>query len=160
MRCTTKKGFGEACLPRNLFSWYNIRRKPCMSKTEGLRMQHGGSGLRMQHGGSLLTKKPFFVVQHTAKAVHEQDRRSANAAWRKRIANAAWRKLAYQETFFRGTTYGESRASDECEAFGGYSPDGIKKKTFPGKTKHRPKADDWCKENGIFCGRKANIDLK
>ena len=41
-----------------------------MSKTEGLRMQHGGSGLRMQHGGSLLTKKPFFVVQHTAKAVH------------------------------------------------------------------------------------------
>ena len=69
-------------------------------------------------------------------------------------------KLAYQETFFRGTTYGESRASDECEAFGGYSPDGIKKKTFPGKTKHRPKVSDWCKENGIFCGRKANIDLK
>ena len=102
--------------------------------------------------GSLLTKKPFFVVQHTAKAVHEQEA--------KRIANAAWRKLAYQETFFRGTTYGESRASDECEAFGGYSPDGIKKKTFPGKTKHRPKVSDWCKENGIFCGRKANIDLK
>ena len=110
--------------------------------------------------GSLLTKNPFFVVQHTAKAVHEQDRRSANAAWGKRIANAAWRKLAYQETFFRGTTYGESRASDECEAFGGCSPDGIKKKTFPGKTKHRPKARHWRKENGIFCGRKANIDLK
>ena len=143
MRCTTKKGFGEACLPRNLFLWYNIRRKPCMSKKR--------SGLRMQHGGSLLTKKSFFVVQHTAKAVHEQDRRSANAAWG---------KLAYQDPFFRGTTYGESRASDECEAFGGCSPDGIKKKTFPGKTKHRPKADDWCKENGIFCGRKANIDLK
>ena len=72
----------------------------------------------------------------------------------KRIANAAWGKLAYQETFFRGTTYGESRASDECEAFGGYSPDGIKKKTFPGKTKHRPKVSDWCKGNGIFYSRK------
>ena len=32
--------------------------------------------------------------------------------------------------------------------------------SFAEEKEHRPKADDWCKENGIFCGRKANIDLK
>ena len=38
---------------------------------------------------------------------------------------------------------------------------GVRKmESFAEEKEHRPKADDWCKENGIFCGRKANIDLK
>lgn len=46
MRCTIKKVSGKFAY-QETFLWYNIRRKPCMSKKR--------SGLRMQHGESMHT---------------------------------------------------------------------------------------------------------